>query len=170
MPRRARREPASLSECFESRVRTYARLPWRWGRDLRRALFAHSPLHFARGDMRREYGWTRALLTAGATVAGVALLSRLLLTGLFVTLVSADVPLVVLFNLCVSLLLGRTLLGVVDTEPRTRRRVVTPRSWRMQSTRRRRGVSGGRRQRREQRRRRRQRGWESPLGSRRESE
>lgn len=158
MPPRAGREPASLGECFEPRLRTYVRLPWRRLRRLRRAAFARSPVHFARGDMRREYGWTRALLTAGATVAGVALVFRLVLTGLFVTLVSADVSLVVLFNLCISLLLGRVFLGVVDTEPRTHRRVVGARPWWVQSTRRRRRSCW---------RRRRQRRKQRPLGRRR---
>ena len=159
---RGRHEPRSLGECFEPRLRTYLRLPLRWLRRRRQAVVTYSPVHFARGDMRREYGWTRALLTAAATVAGVALVFRVVLTGLFVTLVSADVSLVVLFNLCVSLLLGRLFLGVVDTEPRTRRRVVGPRPWGVRSTNRRR--AGWRRRRRSWRLRR------PPLESRRRSE
>ncbi|WP_089872173.1 hypothetical protein [Halogranum rubrum] len=140
MPR-ARRDPESLRECFEPRLLPSIRDQKRRLHRVRRALLSRSPYYFARGDMRREYGWTRALLTAGATVAGVALAFRLVLTGLFVTLVSAEISLVLLFNVCVSLLLGRALLDRIDTEPRTYRRVVGPRPPWVRSTisRRRRG-------------------------------
>jgi hypothetical protein len=61
--------------------------------------------------MRRAYGWTRALLTAIVAVGAVALGIRALLTALFVALVTAKLPLVALFNVCVSLLVGRLLLA-----------------------------------------------------------
>jgi hypothetical protein len=163
MPR-ARRDSESLRECFEPRLLPPVRHPRRRLREARHAVLSRSPYYFARGDMRREYGWMQALLTAGATVAAVALAFRLVLTGLFVTLVSADISLVFLFNVCVSLLLGRALLERIDTEPQTNRRVVGPRPVWVQSTtqrRRRRGWRPRRRRRQSKRRRR------SPLGRRR---
>lgn len=129
MSPRARRDSASLSECFEPRHRAYLRLPQRTLCSLRFALRARSPVHYVAGDMRRDYGWTRALLTAAATVAGVALAVRLVLTGVFVAVASPSPVVVVLFNLCLSFLLGRAVLGRLDTEPRTRRRVVNARTW-----------------------------------------
>lgn len=125
----ARRDPASLTECFEPPLRTYARLPKRVVQSLYWALIARSPVHFLASDMRHHYGWTRALLTAGATVAGLTFAIRLVLTGLFATFVSPSLPFVVVFNVCLTLLLGRLLLGYLDTKPRTRRRVVSAPTW-----------------------------------------
>ncbi len=60
--------------------------------------------------MRRDYGWTRAFLTAAVVVGALAVSVRLLLTGLFVTFVTSDLLLVALFNLCLSVFVGRWLL------------------------------------------------------------
>lgn len=129
----ARCEPKSLTECFEHWLFTYVRLPARTGASVRAAVLSRSPIYFDPGDMRREYGWRRALLTAAGTLVIVALGIRLLLTGLFVILVSNDISLIVAFNLCATLLLGRHLFGAANTDPRTVRRVVAPRPSRSQS-------------------------------------
>jgi hypothetical protein len=78
--------------------------------DVRAYLARRSPLHYEDGDMRRDYDWTRAAL-AGLLAAGlVALACRLVLTGLFVTLVSAEPVLVIAFNASVTILVGGSLL------------------------------------------------------------
>ncbi|SDN19385.1 hypothetical protein SAMN04487949_3618 [Halogranum gelatinilyticum] len=132
-----RRDSASLSQCFEPWHYTYLRLPQRASWGLRNLLRARSPVHYVAGDMRRDYGWTRTLLAAGATLAGFAFTVRLLLTGVFVALASPSPVAIVLFNLSLSFLLGRTLLARLDTEPRTRRRVVSARTWWVRAARRR---------------------------------
>ncbi|WP_227355396.1 hypothetical protein [Haladaptatus salinisoli] len=116
MLRRTRRRRESLARCYDS---TIVSPPPRVGvDDLKATVTARSPIHFERGDMRRDYGRTRALLTAAAVVGSLALSVRVLLTGLFVVFVSTDLLLVGLFNACVTVLVGRWVL-VSGTAPRT---------------------------------------------------
>lgn len=79
----------------------------------RRSAFARSPVHYEPGDMRRDYEWTRAALTAGVVATGSAVAGRLLLTGLFVAFVTANPALVAAFNLAISLLGAASLLLAV---------------------------------------------------------
>lgn len=75
--------------------------------------------------MRRDYGWTRAICSALLVAGGLALGVRVVLTLLFVALVTTDAPVVALFNFCLSLVVGRLLLdeGVFrPNEPRRSRR------------------------------------------------
>ncbi len=78
--------------------------------DLRAFTLTRSPIHFEDGDMRRDYGWTRAFLTAAALVGVFAFSLRLVLTGLFVTFVTSDLVFVALFNVSVTVLVGGWLL------------------------------------------------------------
>ncbi|WP_266080363.1 hypothetical protein [Haladaptatus caseinilyticus] len=71
--------------------------------------------------MRRDYGWTKALLTSLLAVGAMGLSVRVLLTGLFVTFVTSEVLFVVLFNLSVTALVGRLLLSSITLHPRDRR-------------------------------------------------
>jgi hypothetical protein len=84
---------------------------------LKSTFVTRSPVHFEYGDMRRAYGWTGAMLTAGATVVGVALTLRVLLTGLFVALITADVLPVIGFNACMTVVVGRWLFERVRIRP-----------------------------------------------------
>jgi hypothetical protein len=61
------------------------------------------------GDMRLAYGWRAAVVTAALVAALVGLTARLLLTGLFVEFVTADVVPVTGFNLGVTVLATLTL-------------------------------------------------------------
>ncbi|WP_227375731.1 hypothetical protein [Haladaptatus halobius] len=117
MLRRTRHRRESLARCYESTLVSLT--PPRVGVvDLKASVTARSPVHFEPGDMRRDYGWTRALLTAAAVVGSLALSVRVLLTGLFVVFVSTDLLLVGLFNACVTVLVGRWVLAR-RTAPRT---------------------------------------------------
>ncbi|MFB9808295.1 hypothetical protein ACFFQF_25400 [Haladaptatus pallidirubidus] len=80
-----------------------------------------SPIHYKKGDMRRDYGWTSALLRTVCSVSAVGLGVRAILTALFVAFVTADIALVVLFNLCLTAFVGRLLLSSVKIHPRDRR-------------------------------------------------
>lgn len=111
MPSRRRGTTESLAHCFGSPLVRYTTLPAIGVDGIRASAVDRSPVHFRRGDMRRAYGWTRALLTAAVTVGGILLAVRLLLTGLFVTFVSPELSSVVVFNAFVTLLAGRLLLG-----------------------------------------------------------
>jgi len=84
---------------------------------LKKTFVTRSPIHFEYGDMRRAYGWTEAMLTAGATLVGIVIPLRVLLTGVFVAFITADVLPVVVFNVCMTVVVGRWLLGTVRIRP-----------------------------------------------------
>ncbi|WP_150123012.1 hypothetical protein [Haladaptatus sp. R4] len=90
---------------------------------IKETFVSRSPAHFKRGDMRQAYGWTSAILTAIATVGVLALALRVLLTGLLVTFVTSDILVVVGFNVCVTLLVGRWIIGQVRIHPLERRQL-----------------------------------------------
>ncbi len=102
----------SLGERFDPSAGQRARLAARALRArVRSYAVVRSPLHYERGDMRRDYGWQRAAFLGAATTGLAALACRLVLTGLFVTFVSKDVPHVAVFNAALSGLMA--LAGVV---------------------------------------------------------
>ncbi|WP_435157761.1 hypothetical protein [Haladaptatus sp. DFWS20] len=82
---------------------------------------ALSPIHYEHGDMRRDYGWTNALLTAILSVGVVGFTVRALLAGIFVAFVTTDILLIVLFNVGMTAVVGRLLLSSVQVHPRDRR-------------------------------------------------
>lgn len=91
--------------------------------DFRLLVVTYSPLHYEDGDMRRAYRFTRAALLALLVVGSVALLSRLVLTSLFVALVSMDPLLVGAFNAVVTVVGSGVVFGVVWAHRRARRRL-----------------------------------------------
>ncbi|WP_139328945.1 hypothetical protein [Haladaptatus litoreus] len=90
---------------------------------------SHSPIHYQKGDMRRDYGWTSALLRAVCSVSAVGLGIRALLTGLFVAFVTTNIALVVLFNLCLTAFVGRLLLSSVKIHPKDHRQRQLRNGW-----------------------------------------
>ena len=91
--------------------------------DLRLLVVTYSPLHYEDGDMRRAYRFTRVAILALLVVGSVALLSRLVLTSLFVAYVSMDPLLVGTFNAAVTVLGSGAVFGVAWTHRRARRRL-----------------------------------------------
>ncbi|WP_423746280.1 hypothetical protein V5735_16870 (plasmid) [Haladaptatus sp. SPP-AMP-3] len=63
--------------------------------------------------MRRAYGWTRTILTAAAVALALGMSLRVLLTGLFVAFITSELLPVIVFNVCVSVLVGRWFLREV---------------------------------------------------------
>lgn len=121
MGRLTRRRRESLAQCYES---TRVPSPLRPGvgiGQLSTYFVALSPIHYEHGDMRRDYGWTNALLTAILSIGVVGLTVRALLTGIFVAFVTTDIFLVVLFNVGMTAVVGRLLLSSVQVHPRDRR-------------------------------------------------
>ncbi|MFB6172498.1 MAG: hypothetical protein ABEJ23_08175 [Haloarculaceae archaeon] len=90
---------------------------------VRALVIAHSPVHYEDGDMRRAYRVTRVALLALLVVGSVALLSRLVVTGLFVALVSADPLLVGGFNALVTVAGSAGVLGTLWLRRHARRRL-----------------------------------------------
>jgi hypothetical protein len=84
---------------------------------LKKTFVTRSPIHFEYGDMRRAYGWTGAMLTAGAMVGALVITLRVLLTGLFVAFITTDILPVIVFNVCMTVVVGRWLLGEVRIRP-----------------------------------------------------
>ncbi len=128
MARGARRNRESLAQCYGSALVRFSLRPNVSLCDLWTRFLARSPIHFQYGDMRREYGWTKALVTAALSVGALGLAVRALLTGLFVAFVTSDLPFVLGFNLCLTVLVGRWLL-TKGIHPRERHqpRIRTPR-------------------------------------------
>lgn len=91
--------------------------------DVRVLAVSYSPLHYEDGDMRRAYRWTRAALLALLVVGSVALLSRLVLTSLFVTFVSTDPLLVGVFNAAVTVLGSGAVFALMWAHRSARRRL-----------------------------------------------
>ncbi|WP_254536828.1 hypothetical protein [Halomarina litorea] len=107
-------EQPSLGERFDPTVRQQVQTARRRGvARLRSYAVGRSPLHYERGDMRRDYGWQRAAFLTAVTTGLLALACRVVLTGLFVAFVSPDVSRIAAFNAALS---GVTALaGVVAT-------------------------------------------------------
>lgn len=123
MVRRGRRSRESLAQCYGSTIVPTAVTPSIGLPTIRETVISRSPAHFKRGDMRQAYGWTSAILTAAAVVGVLALVLRVLLTGLFVTFITSDLLVVVGFNVCVTVVVGRWLVGRVRIYPRKGRRL-----------------------------------------------
>lgn len=117
MVRGSRRSGESLAQCYGKETVSTMVARGVGGDVLRKTFVTRSPIHFEYGDMRRAYGWTGAMLTAGATVVGVVITLRVLLTGLFVAFITANVLSVVVFNVCMTVVVGRWLLGRVRIRP-----------------------------------------------------
>ncbi|MFC4549211.1 hypothetical protein, partial [Halorussus sp. GCM10023401] len=127
MAPRASRGGGSLRQCYEETLLPPGLRPDLSRDRLRTALVSLSPIHYRDGDMRRDYGWTRAICSALLVAGALALGVRLVLTLLFVALVTTDAPVVALFNFCLSLVVGRLLLdehAFRPNEPRRSRRDV----------------------------------------------
>ena len=121
MVRGSRRSGESFAQCYGTEAVSTAVTRGVGGDVLKKTFVTRSPIHFEYGDMRRAYGWTEAMLTAGATLAGIVIPLRVLLTGLFVAFITADVLPVVVFNVCMTVVVGRWLLGTVRIRPAKRR-------------------------------------------------
>ncbi|ODR80155.1 hypothetical protein BG842_26520 [Haladaptatus sp. W1] len=67
--------------------------------------------------MRRAYGWTRTILTAAAVALALGMSLRVVLTGLFVAFITSELLPVIVFNVCMSVLVGRWLLREVRIYP-----------------------------------------------------
>lgn len=100
----------SLTHCYGSSLLPTLRPRFEF-RSPRELFVAYSPVHFTNGDMRRDYGWTRALLTAFATAGVVTFGIRVFATALFVSLFTTDLRFVVFFNVCATLFVSRLLLA-----------------------------------------------------------
>ncbi|MFC6836919.1 hypothetical protein [Halomarina ordinaria] len=85
---------------------TARRLPGAVVAVLRTAAVARSPLHYERGDMRRQYDWPRAVLTAGLTGLALAVAGRLALTGVLMTLFAPRAADLALLNAVLTLATG----------------------------------------------------------------
>ena len=124
-----RRDPESLAGGYGLSPRG---LLWLYLRRSRRAcrrlVVAVSPVHFDRGDMRGAYRLTRTVLDL-LVVLALLLVGRLVLTGLFVTVVTTRPPLVAAFNLGVSVAAGAVLAvaTVCRTHLARRRRIAEAR-------------------------------------------
>ncbi|WP_158055834.1 hypothetical protein [Halorussus halophilus] len=129
MAARAGNDAESLAHCYGKRVLPTSLRPSVQYRSPRELFVAYSPVHFANGDMRRDYGWTRALLTALATAGVVTLGIRAFATALFVALFTTDLRFVVFFNVCVTLLVSRLLLATTTIWASVRPRFGLQRGW-----------------------------------------
>ncbi|WP_254542772.1 hypothetical protein [Halomarina pelagica] len=101
------RRQESLASRYRRPYRTYIR---HRGTDLVASLRAHavarSPLHYERDDMRRQYDWRRAVVTAVLTMVLLALAGRLALNGVLVALFAPDAADLVLLNAGLTLAAG----------------------------------------------------------------
>ena len=129
MAARAGNDRESLAHCYGSNLRPTALRPSVRLRSPRELFVAYSPVHFANGDMRRDYGWTRALLVAFASAAAVTLGIRAFATALFVAVFTTDLRVVVFFNVCATLLLSRLLLATTTLSTSVRPRFGLRKGW-----------------------------------------
>lgn len=133
MVRRARRGGESLAQCY-GRTTVSTAIARRVGiGGIKETFVARSPVHFERGDMRRAYGWTRTILTAAAVALALGMSLRVLLTGLFVAFITSELLPVIVFNVCVSVLVGRWLLREVRIHPPRRRQESRRKNYRLRS-------------------------------------